>query len=305
LESIRRQTRPAAEVIVVNDGGFAETTEFVSASFPEVKLINIDQSGAGKTRNTGVVWSSNEIVLLIDDDDTLLPEAAERLLTTLATFPEARAAYGDNSYTNLVTGEHRERNLVDLKDFAGRFNAIKPIRTDGNRKLFGRGLYVAMLHGNLLQQPWAVYRDSYLEVGGFGTGLVSADDWEMYLRITQRFPVAFTYDLIGHQFTEPGRPHLTTDPRQLEGQIEAGRRHLKQIPLADVASWISLRRKLGGQYKYMGDSRFADEPRERLKWYAKSLVTWPFDAVVVARSFGILPLRAIMARCAGVVKIES
>lgn len=56
--------------------------------------------------------------------------------------------------------------------------------------LFGRNLHVALLQGNLFGQPWMIWRDVYLELGGIVSDLGSADDWELYLRLTRLYKVS-------------------------------------------------------------------------------------------------------------------
>jgi glycosyltransferase involved in cell wall biosynthesis len=293
LASAFAQTRLPDEVIVVNDGGFAETTEFVRREFPPVRVLDIPHGGAAVARNTGVASASHPVVVLIDDDDTFRPEGVEVLVRTLTTFPEARAAHGDNSYTHLGTGEHRERNNRDIPSFAPRFARVKPIKVSGGVRLYGKALYYEMLRGNILQQPWIVYREAYLAVGGFQSGLVSADDWDLYLRITRRFPVTLTDELIGHQYTEPGRPHLTTDPRQQQGQMEAARRQLALAGWRDPRAALSLRRTLAEHHKAIGDRARGTDSRAAWRAYLRSFAYWPFDLVVAARALAVLPLERL------------
>jgi glycosyltransferase involved in cell wall biosynthesis len=290
LASVFAQTRLPNEVIVVNDGGFAETTEYVRHEFPSVRILDIPHGGAAVARNTGVASASHPIVVLIDDDDMFRPEGIEVLLRTLTTFPEARSAHGDSSYTHLGTGEHRERNHRDIPTFAPRFARVKPRKVLGSVRLYGKELYYEMLRGNLLQQPWIVYRETYLAVGGFRSGLVSADDWDLYLRIVRRFPVALTDELIGHQYTEPGRPHLTTDPRQREGQMKAAIGQLALAGWRDPRAALSLRHTLAGHNKAIGDEARAADSRAAWRAYIRSFAYWPFDLVVALRAFLVLPI---------------
>ena len=46
LESVLRQTRPPDEIIVVNDGGFPPTTEWVTRHCPRVRVLDVEHGGA-------------------------------------------------------------------------------------------------------------------------------------------------------------------------------------------------------------------------------------------------------------------
>jgi glycosyltransferase involved in cell wall biosynthesis len=305
LASVFAQTRPPAEVLLVNDGGFPETTAFVRETYPAVRVLDIPHGGAAVARNTGVEAAAGPVVVLIDDDDTLRPEGVDVLLRTLTQFPEARAAHGDNSYTHLGTGEHREQNNRDIPTFGPRFARVRPLKQAGGVRLYGKALYYEMLRGNLIQQPWAVYKETYQAVGGFQSGLVSADDWDLYLRITRQFPVALTDELVGHQYTEPDRPHLTTDPRQQEGQMEAARRQLALAGWRDLRAVASLRRTLGLHHKARGDAAASvGDGRAAWREYRRSAVYWPFDYVTAVRATIVWPLKLLTGLARGSAACE-
>src|SRR5215813_2817389 len=129
-----------------------------------------------------------------------------------------------------------------------------------------------------------VWRDKYLEIGGYEPELGSADDWDLYLRITRRYSIALSDDVVAHHFVERGRQHLTKSPGQDHAQIRAIRRQLQFVQWYDCRSRVRLRRRLAAYYK-----RFGDEARGRslrIAWsnYLRSLVLWPFDHVVCARA---------------------
>lgn len=293
LSSVFAQTRPPAEVLVVNDGGFADTTAFVREHYPAARVLDIPHGGAAAARNTGVEAAAGPVVVLLDDDDTLRPTGVEVLVRTLTTFPEARAAHADHTFTDLRTGFHQPNHHA-TPAFA-RLARVRPRREAGGVRLFDKRLYYAMLSGNLLQQPWAVYRDAYRAVGGFQPGLVSADDWDVYLRVVRRFPVALTDEIVGDHFLEPGRQHLTTDPRQRQGQMEAARRHLALAGWRDVRAAVSLRHTLGLHHKALGDE--AGDAATAWREYRRAAWYWPFDPVVVARAAVVMPftrLRGIL-----------
>ena len=67
ISEVLKSDYPSFEVIVVDDGSKDRTPE-IAASFPEVRLISITNSGLSAARNIGMKAASGEIVAYIDDD---------------------------------------------------------------------------------------------------------------------------------------------------------------------------------------------------------------------------------------------
>jgi glycosyltransferase involved in cell wall biosynthesis len=70
IESVLSQTRPADEVIVVDDGSTDDTGEVVRRFERHVRYVKLAESrGAGKARNSGVAAAASDLVAFLDDDD--------------------------------------------------------------------------------------------------------------------------------------------------------------------------------------------------------------------------------------------
>lgn len=86
LDSLRAQTYPDLQVIMVDDGstdgGAAIAAEYVSAD-PRFRLISQDNSGLSMARNNGLVHATGEYVAFVDSDDVLAAHAYELLILAL------------------------------------------------------------------------------------------------------------------------------------------------------------------------------------------------------------------------------
>jgi LmbE family N-acetylglucosaminyl deacetylase/GT2 family glycosyltransferase len=91
LRSLRAQSLPFAEIVVVDNASRDGTAAAVAREFPEARLIVTPHSayGACETFNIGFASATTELVAILDDDVTLPPDwleqATRRLLAEPAT----------------------------------------------------------------------------------------------------------------------------------------------------------------------------------------------------------------------------
>jgi glycosyltransferase involved in cell wall biosynthesis len=287
LDSVLCQTRPPDEVLVVDDGSPDDTAEWIRAHYPQVVVHTFPNGGTSLARNRGAGVAKGDVLVFIDHDDEMLPEAVATLLGLLERFPAARAAFADHELKNLVDGEHFPNHHTAQPAFH-RLRDVTPLATAGADRLYGRGLHHALLWGNVLQQPWAIYRTDFLALTGFDPAIRYCEDWELYLRVTRSRPVALTDTVISIHYIEGGNLHRASG--QNLQHMKVLRKHLRLNRFRDLRSVRVLRRRLANYYKTEGDRRRA-LGRPGAWWaYMQSLGTWPFDPVVVARcaawSFG-------------------
>ena len=93
LRSLRAQTLPFAEVVVVDNASADGTAEMVAREFPEVRLIVMPHSayGACETFNVGFASATRELVAILDDDVVLPPEWLERTTRRMLSEPGTTA----------------------------------------------------------------------------------------------------------------------------------------------------------------------------------------------------------------------
>lgn len=97
LESILAQTRPAREIIVLNDGSPDDTDAAVAPYMDRIRYIKGPHRGLGATVWAGVDLVSTEYTHLIASDDWLEPNAYEVLGAVLDRDLEVGVAHGSRT----------------------------------------------------------------------------------------------------------------------------------------------------------------------------------------------------------------
>jgi glycosyltransferase involved in cell wall biosynthesis len=295
LDTVLTQTRPALEVVVADDGSTDGTAAFVRERYPHVRLVTLPHGGQSVARNSGAREARGDVVVFFDSDDVMLPHALETLADCLGRFPEARAAFADHRYENAVTGLAYENHHATQPQF-GRLKAVPATRTDGQARLYGRSIYYTLLRGNLLQQPWAVYRDTFLASGGFAADLRSNEDWDLFMRLAYDVPLVLTDRVISTHRVEKHKDHVHLSAGLDETNTAVIRRHLRARRWRDPRAWLILRRRLASYLKTAGDRARSASLRRAWRHYAGSLWLWPFDHVVAARALVLWPAQLVAGR---------
>jgi glycogen(starch) synthase len=144
LASVRSQTYPKIEIVLVNDGSLREEDAILEplAERYECRLVTQPNSGLGQARNLGIDVATGRYVLPFDPDDVLLPTYVERCVDVLERRPElayvtAWSAYIDERGRPQPGGYRpigNELAYLDTENVAGSCMSVF------RRRLFERGL---------------------------------------------------------------------------------------------------------------------------------------------------------------------
>lgn len=159
------------EVIVVDDCSSDDTPE-VCAQIPGIRYVRLSANrGLANARNVGIAESSSEFITFLDDDDLRLPGSLDIQLRAISADERIALCYGQtligDARRQLPTGE------------------IYPVECPQG------DVFWDLLENNFIPVPTVLARkSSLLKEGGFNTELDLIEDWDMWLRLSERHLVA-------------------------------------------------------------------------------------------------------------------
>lgn len=93
LESVRKQTAPVLEIILIDDGSKIPVSVPEKWNGPEIRLFRQQNKGVAAARNFGMEVTKGELIAFLDQDDYWAPEKIELQEKSLMENPSAAASF--------------------------------------------------------------------------------------------------------------------------------------------------------------------------------------------------------------------
>ena len=220
IESALAQTRPPAEIIVVDDGSEDGTLAVAERYAPRVRAIRKANGGPASARNEAIRNASGDYLAFLDCDDLWVPDKLAEQVAFLDAHPEVGLVYGQ----------------------------ALMFRQQGADRVFGQRFgfteapsFRLLLYGDFIPNSTVVIRRRcYEAVGPLNERreLIAVEDYEYWMRIARRFPIAGISRPLAHYRLREG--NLMGDGADIDKGVRLSIEALREIERLHPEIWDEL-----------------------------------------------------------------
>jgi glycosyltransferase involved in cell wall biosynthesis len=168
VDSVLAQDYREFELIVVDDGSTDNTPEILDAYGGTIKVFRQENKGVSAARNRGIAEASGRFIAFLDSDDLWLPQKLSRQVEFFNTTPDALICQTEEVWIR---------------------SGVRVNPKKRHKKPSGM-IFEPSLALCLVSPSAVMIRRSLLEiVGNFDEALPACEDYDLWLRISCRFPV--------------------------------------------------------------------------------------------------------------------
>jgi glycosyltransferase involved in cell wall biosynthesis len=189
VRSVLEQDYPRVEYLVVDGGSTDQTLDILRRYDRSLRWVSEPDGGQGAAINKGLRLMSGEILGWLNSDDVYEPQAISAAVEFLRQHPDAALVYGDATH---IDTEGKEIGPCSYVEPANLHRLIHEV--------------------DYIVQPAAFFtRTAFEAVGGLDESLRWTLDYDLWLKIGRRFPMAYLprrlarYRLTGRNKTTLGR----------------------------------------------------------------------------------------------------
>ena len=206
------------EVIVVDDASSDETAS-VCKALPGITYLRLERNqGVAGARNVGILASSGKYVAFLDDDDLRLPGSIDLQVEALEAHPDAGFVCG--------------AMVMADQDYQATGEVFRPNQASGD-------MFWELMELDFPVMPLStlIRKECLLRVGILNPRLGGIDDWDIFVRIAELFPVLVIDEPIG-LYRQPTPSSAQGSSAQGAQLLRAARHQLQlmKLPRARAAT---------------------------------------------------------------------
>jgi glycosyltransferase involved in cell wall biosynthesis len=221
LKSVLAQTHPDMEVIVVDDSpaefSQREAVRQMVQGYGVTYIPHETCRGACVARNTGLARATGSFVAFLDDDDEWKPE---KIALQLAAFTDETIAlaYCSHELLDETTGS---RTVQEHECHVGR-------------------VYETLIYDNFIgSTSFPLLRTAALrEIGGFDPLMLSAQDYDVWLRLAEKYAVAYVDQPLVIYHVHAGEQISKSFKKKIGGMERINEKNAAYLKKNKTARWI-------------------------------------------------------------------
>jgi glycosyltransferase involved in cell wall biosynthesis len=252
LGSVIRQSLPASQIIVIDDGSTDGTGDFVHRNFPQVQLVEQPNLGVSAARNLGIRLATGEWIALLDSDDEWVDEKLERQVAALSKNSQLKLCHTDEIWI---------RNGVRVNPMT------KHAKFDG--WIFEKCLPLCCISPSSV----LIHHSVFKKTGVFDEELPACEDYDLWLRITHRYPVLLVDEKLvvkygGHE-DQLSRQHWGMDRFRVQALLK-----MLEIKDLDLDAAHRVRQTMLDKIAVLMKGFIKRDNRKMAKYYQQIALRW-------------------------------
>jgi len=255
IQTVLHQTYTDLEVIIVDDGSETDYARETVGEYGDaaVRLVEHEENrGLSAARNTGIEHSQGKYIALLDDDDRWHEQKLDRQVAVLESNPDVGLV------TCCLVSVSPEGEILRCEE-------SKP-SGDLSKTIFRK---------NVIGTPSRVLirSECFEEVGTFDEELPTKQDWELYIRICQKWRVCCLEEVLCFRTVHESMSSDSSDAeRDLMRIRERYREEIKACGMWDE-SMAAYHKKVGVTYLFAGDREAGKSHLRRVLDYKRTTGT--------------------------------
>jgi glycosyltransferase involved in cell wall biosynthesis len=168
IDSVWAQDFRDFELIVVNDGSNDNTHDILDLYKEDIIVLQQENKGVSSARNKGIASASGQFIAFLDSDDLWLPQKLSTQVDFFNANPDALICQTEEKWIrNGIRVNPKKRH----KKLSG--------------DIFEHSLYLCLVSPSAVM----IKRSLFAKIGMFDETLPACEDYDMWLRISCRYPV--------------------------------------------------------------------------------------------------------------------
>jgi glycosyltransferase involved in cell wall biosynthesis len=224
LATVVSQTRLPDEVVISDDGSSDNTLEVVRRFIEKHgvginwRTIHNKHQGSGATRNAGIRETTSEWIAFLDSDDLWEEKKIERIVRAILSLPDVNFFCHDELLVD-------KNGTTSVLEYGRRYRSDYPLPPQ---------LYFSNMFST---SAVACRRDLLIQQGCFDESLMSAQDYELWLRLSPFMRPAFLNEILGSYVERSGNVTSTGIKDRLRNEVRIAFMHRHKVS----APWVAIR----------------------------------------------------------------